>query len=103
MENTPSGEDVGKPIPADDPDNDDLTYSLVGPDAGDFDVEDDSGQLLTRSPLDFETRTYFLVTVSVRDGMDSEGGDDTRRDDADPGRDPGDRRGRNAQPAARTH
>ena len=50
MENTPSGEDVGKPIPADDPDNDDLTYSLVGPDAGDFDVEDDSGQLLTRSP-----------------------------------------------------
>ena len=82
MENTPSGEDVGKPIPADDPDNDDLTYSLVGPDAGDFDVEDDSGQLLTRSPLDFETRTYFLVTVSVRDGMDSEGGDDTRRDDA---------------------
>ena len=82
MENTPSGEDVGKPIPADDPDNDDLTYSLVGPDAGDFDVEDDSGQLLTRSPLDFETKTHFLVTVSVRDGMDSEGGDDTRRDDA---------------------
>ena len=82
MENTPSGEDVGKPIPADDPENDDLTYSLVGPDAGDFDVEDDSGQLLTRSPLDFETKTHFLVTVSVRDGMDSEGGDDTRRDDA---------------------
>ena len=82
MENTPSGEDVGKPIPADDPDNDDLTYSLVGPDAGDFDVEDDSGQLLTRSPLDFETKTHFLVTVSVRDGVDSEGGDDTRRDDA---------------------
>ena len=81
IENTPSGEDVGKPIPADDPENDDLTYSLVGPDAGDFDLEDDSGQLLTRSPLDFETKTHFLVTVSVRDGMDSEGGDDTRRDD----------------------
>ena len=81
IENTPSGEDIGKPIPADDPENDDLTYSLVGPDAGDFDVEDDSGQLLTRSPLDFETKTHFLVTVSVRDGMDSEGGDDTRRDD----------------------
>ena len=81
MENTPSGKDVGKPIPADDPENDDLTYSLVGPDAGDFDVEDDSGQLLTRSPLDFETKTHFLVTVSVRDGVDSEGEDDTRRDD----------------------
>ena len=81
MENTPSGKDIGKPIPADDPENDDLTYSLVGPDAGDFDLEDDSGQLLTRSPLDFETKTHFLVTVSVRDGMDSEGGDDTRRDD----------------------
>ncbi len=81
IENTPSGEDVGKPIPADDPENDDLTYSLVGPDAGDFDVEDDSGQLLTRSPLDFETKTHFLVTVSVRDGVDSEGEDDTRRDD----------------------
>ena len=81
VENTPSGKDIGKPIPADDPENDDLTYSLVGPDAGDFDLEDDSGQLLTRSPLDFETKTHFLVTVSVRDGMDSEGGDDTRRDD----------------------
>ena len=103
IENTPSGEDVGKPIPADDPDNDDLTYSLVGPDAGDFDVEDDSGQLLTRSPLDFETKTHFLVTVSVRDGVDSEGRGRHPARRPDPGRDPGDRRGRNAQPAARTH
>ena len=102
IENTPSGEDVGKPIPADDPENDDLTYSLVGPDAGDFDVEDDSGQLLTRSPLDFETKTHFLVTSPCGTAWTAK----ARRHPArrpDPGRDPRDRRGRNAQPAARTH
>ena len=82
VENTPPGEEVGKPIPADDPDDDHLTYSLVGPDAGDFDVAGNSGQLLTRSPLDYETKAYFAVTVSVRDGMDSEGEEDTRRDDS---------------------
>ena len=81
VENAPAGVNVGNPILASDPDDDEMTYSLGGVDAGHFDIVEDSGQLLTRSALDYETKTIYNVTVSVHDGKDTQGGADTGRDD----------------------
>ena len=67
-ENTTSGNDIGAPVTATDPDGDDLTYRLLGPDAGSFDLDPASGQLLTRAILDYETRASYTVTVMAVDG-----------------------------------
>ena len=68
-ENTPSGRPVGAPIMAIDPNADTLTYRLEGVDAGDFDIDPGSGQLRTRSPLDFELRTEYTVSVVAEDPL----------------------------------
>ena len=67
-ENTPPGAGIGGPVPAthDDP-QETLRYSLGGEDAGFFDIATTTGQLLTRQPLDFETRDIFLVEVTATD------------------------------------
>ncbi len=72
-ENTPVGIDIGKPVSATDPDGPEviLTYSLRGYDAEIFEIDNGTGQLRTKMPLDYEAferdpRTYF-VEVEVSD------------------------------------
>ena len=67
-ENTPAGRPVGKPLAAEDPDGDPLTYALEGPDAAAFAIDAETGQLRTRAALDHETRTSYAVAATVGDG-----------------------------------
>ncbi len=66
-ENTAAGENVGGPVAATDAENDALTYTLGGPDAGSFDIEESSGQLKTKAGLDFETQASYTVEVTATD------------------------------------
>ena len=67
-ENTPAGVNIGSPVSATDADDDTLTYTLGGTDAGSFRIVGNSGQLQTQAPLDFETKNAYTVTVTVSDG-----------------------------------
>ena len=58
-ENSAAGVSVGAPVTALDPQGDTLTYSLSGQDAEFFDIDPASGLLLTRAPLDFESRSSY--------------------------------------------
>lgn len=80
-ENRAAGAGVGGPVSASDPDNDQLTYTLSGADAGSFTIDTSSGQVRTGDVLDYETRSEYTVIVSVSDGKDADGGPDTRSDD----------------------
>ena len=73
-ENTPAGANIGSPLSATDPDDDTLTYTLGGADATSFDIESTTGQLKTKSALDFEMKSGYSVTVTANDGN---GGSDT--------------------------
>ncbi len=71
-ENTPAGTYIADPVSATDADpNDTLTYSLSGRDASSFNIDDETGQLMTRVPLDYEVKRSFSVTVTASDGTDS--------------------------------
>ena len=65
---------IGYPVTATDPNLDKLTYALTGDDRDSFDIGPDTGQLLTKAPLDFETRPGYAVGVTVSDGR---GGSDS--------------------------
>ena len=80
-ENTAAWEGIGDPVAADDDDGDSLTYTLGGTDAGSFNVVATNGRLRTRAPLDYESKSSYSVTVSVRDGYDADGNLDTATDD----------------------
>ena len=68
-ENTASGQNIGTAIAATDADTGDtLTYTLSGTDASSFSIVSTSGQLRTKSALDYETKNSYSVTVSVSDG-----------------------------------
>ena len=68
-ENTPPGRAVGAPIVATDAEDDALAYTLSGADAGAFTIDSTTGQLRTKTRLDFETRrAYDALTVTVDDG-----------------------------------
>ncbi len=70
-----SGRPIGEPVEASDEDEDDtVRYSLGGADGGYFRVDSDTGQLLTRAPLDFEEHNEYTLEV-VAD--DNRGGNDT--------------------------
>ena len=73
-ENTPAGKNIGSPVSATDEDEDVLTYSLSGVDAGSFGIVSTTGQLRTRAPLDYEQKNVYSVAVLVSDGK---GGTDT--------------------------
>ena len=80
-ENTASGQDIGAPVQADDPDDGDtLTYLLGGDDAYSFDIDSSTGQILTKDPLDEDTKAYYYVTVEVHDGKDDNGDPATTTD-----------------------
>ena len=68
-ENTGTGQNIGNPVSATDGDNDQLTYSLEGRDASTFTVQQNSGQLMTRSDetYDYETKDSYSVTVRAQD------------------------------------
>ena len=67
-ENTAAGQNIGAAVTATDGDGDDLTYTLGGTDAASFDIGESTGQLTTKSPLDFETKPTYTVTVTADDG-----------------------------------
>ena len=74
-ENTAAGENIGAPVMATDADaGDTLTYTLGGADMASFDIEDATGQLMTKAALDFETPAdadtdnAYEVTVTASDG-----------------------------------
>ena len=78
-ENTPEGENIGDPFTATDDDDTTLTYSLDDQDGASFEV-DASGQIKTKSALDYETKDTYAVTVSVHDGRDPFGDANTALD-----------------------
>ena len=67
-ENTPAAVNIGTAIAATDTNNDTLTYSLSGTDAASFNIDSTTGQLKTRAPLDYETKSSYTVTLTVSDG-----------------------------------
>ena len=67
-ENTRSGQSVGSAIEATDPDNNRLTYTLEGPGKDSFTITS-AGQIRTRSPLNYEERDEYSLTVKVNDGQ----------------------------------
>ena len=67
-ENTRSGQSVGSAIEATDPDNNRLTYTLDGPGKDSFTITS-AGQIRTRSPLNYEERDEYSLTVKVNDGQ----------------------------------
>ncbi|MCY4669232.1 MAG: fibronectin type III domain-containing protein, partial [Rhodococcus sp.] len=68
-ENTRAGQSVGSAVSASDVDSNPLRYSLEGPGADSFTILSSSGQIRTKSPLDFETRQSYSLTVKVDDGQ----------------------------------
>ena len=67
-ENTRAGQNIlNGAISASDADSNSLTYTLEGPGADSFTIVSSSGQIRTRSPLDYETRQSYSVTVKVDD------------------------------------
>ncbi len=68
-ENTGSGVDIGSAVSATDADNDSLTYTLGGTDASAFSIDSTTGQLRTRSSLNYETKSTYSVFVNVSDGQ----------------------------------
>ena len=76
-ENTAANSNVGAVIPAaTDDDNDTLTYSMEGTDAGSFDFDASARQIKTKSGVsyDFEAKSTYTVTIKADD---SNGGTDT--------------------------
>ena len=80
-ENTATGQDIGNPVEAEDPETGDtLFYSLDITSAASFDIDSSTGQLQTKSTLDKETKASYEVTVSVRDSKNDAGSPDTADD-----------------------
>ncbi len=67
-ENTAAETNIGDAVAATDPNDDTLTYSLDDTDDSTFAIDTATGQLKTKNPLDFETKTSYSVKVTVSDG-----------------------------------
>ena len=66
-ENTAANVNIGTAIASTDADNDALTYTLSGTDAASFNIEATTGQLKTSAALDYETKSAYMVTITVSD------------------------------------
>ena len=68
-EKTAASQPVGDPVEATDLDDDTLTYSLEGTDANSFHIVSTSGQIQTKSGVnyDYETKPSYSATVRVVD------------------------------------
>ncbi len=79
-ENSGASVNVGNPVSATDQDRDadgnqdTLTYTLGGTDASSFEIDEGTGQLTTKSGVnyDYENNPSYSVTVGVGDGTDNE-------------------------------
>ncbi len=80
-EHTRTGVSIGAPIAAEDPEDDQLVYSLAGADADAFTIVETTGQLRTSEALDFELKPEYRLTVEVHDGRDGAGNMSTTVDD----------------------
>ena len=80
-ENTRVGGNIGAPVAAVDPENNRLTYTLTGSDAGAFTIVDSTGQIRVKDDLDFETKSSYSLTVEVHDGRDGMGNTSATIDD----------------------
>ena len=67
FENTAVGLNIGNPVLATDAPGDFLTYTLGGVHADAFDIESTTGQLKTKTPLDYEIQRIYSVTITVDD------------------------------------
>ena len=63
-----------------DNENDTLEYRLSGTDALDFSIDSSTGQIMVKSPLDYENKSLYSVKVEVTDNKDSENRPDTSTD-----------------------
>ena len=59
--------DIGAPVTATDANDDTLDYTLGGTDTASFDIDPDTGQLMTLAALDYETKATYSVTVTASD------------------------------------
>ena len=69
-ENTEAGENIGAPVTATDPDTGDTpAYTLEGADLDSFDIDSASGQIQTKSGVnyDHESKSSYSVTVKADD------------------------------------
>ena len=75
--------EIGDPLEATDFNNDTLYYSLSGAGAASFEINQNTGQLLTASNtlLDFERKRSYRFTVEVSDRADQHGDPDMVIDD----------------------
>ena len=68
-EDAPVGTYIGAPITATDTNKETtLVYTLGGPDADSFDIDEQTGQLKTKAVLDYETKPTYTITITVTDG-----------------------------------
>ena len=71
-ENSATGTPVGAPVSATDADDDPITYSLgTTTDDMAFDISTSTGQISTKAPLDYETKSSYSVTVTATDDDDA--------------------------------
>ena len=66
-ENTAAGVNIGAPITATHVDGNTLTYTLGGTDARSFAIVAETGQLQTRTALDYESKPTHMVTITATD------------------------------------
>ena len=69
-ENTAAGTEIGAAVSATDADNDLLEYSLGGTDVASFDIDSDTGQLRTKTGVDYNheaAKNSYSVTVEADD------------------------------------
>ena len=66
-ENTATNTNIGDPITAADPEGGAVTYSLAGANAGLFDVDSSSGQVKTKSALNYEAASTYSVSFTASD------------------------------------
>ena len=72
-EDTFADTNIGTAVGAIDADSDDtLTYTLGGRDAASFAIESTTGQLKTKAVLDFETKSVYVVSITVSDTSDTD-------------------------------
>ena len=81
-ENTQASQPIGDPVTADDPEDDTVSYSLTGTDAGSFNINSSTGQIFTKDPLDYETRDTYHLAVAVTDNKDLRGNSNSAEDDS---------------------
>ncbi len=67
-ENTPADSPIGEPVSATDLQKSTINYSFRGSDARFFSLDRATGQLKTRTALNYEVRNSYSVTVRASDG-----------------------------------